>query len=328
MKSKNILNFILTAALAFILFINFNLSAQNQIDSLTNQNPNLIDTSQIPEAPGYAPRDTFHFRYNFEVGDSLTYIVMSNDSVIVDYGSPLLRIRFEKILITCDSITKAGNFCLTQKLIEFSAKESDAKEKNVSRETSDWLNIPVYLEIDTLGRRIKTANPDFKRNAVTVGGAFQSYLLVTLDTNENDTNGHRKLTNESWLVSGVDDLVENAMPIPRLKYMTLFRMIGAEDTLDFKNLIRINTTITGQGLFDVYLDSNNRMSTHTRIASGGKIYLDTINWIPVVMQNTMEQRLTFYNDGKEYPGRHRTNTTYILDRFVRKSNVINTLIKE
>lgn len=311
MKFKKI--FLLLIALITLFYIQncFALNVNNS--SIATENN---ETTEIPEIKTEIVRDTFNFRYKFKEGDTLIYSVMSRDSITIDYGDPLYRIRFEKIMITCDSVKKNGNFCLTQKLISFNAKESYLEEKNIDRKNTEWLNVPVYIEIDSLGRRISVRNPDSLNGIVAPGGPFQPYLFMSLDSTSKGIN--KKLTNESWLVSSTDTLVENGMPIPTLNQTTLFRMIGLVDTLDLQNVLKMTFIVTSQGLVEVLTD-NLKVKTFAKIASGGEIFWDIENWVPKLYTHTMSQRLTiYYPRGVEIPGSHNLYTTYVLDKLSRK----------
>ena len=321
---KNILLLITVMILFNVTIILFNLqncfALSNDLSVMMNDdtvtNNEVIDDETIATPAPKVVRDTFSFRYKFKEGDTLIYSVMSKDSITIDYGEPLYRIRFEKIMITCDSVKRNGNFCLTQKLISFNARESHLKEKNIERKNTEWLNIPVYIEIDSLGRRIKAYNPDTMNGVVAPGGPFQPYLFMSLDSTDEGIN--KKLTNESWLVSGTDTLVENGMPIPTLKYSSLFRMIGLVDTLDFTNVLKMTFIVTGQGLIEV-LTNQLKIKTFAKIASGGEIFWDTENWIPQLYIHTMSQKLTiYYPRGVEKVGTHNLYTTYVLDKLSRR----------
>ena len=261
--------------------------------------------------------DTFSFKYHFEKGDTLIYSVFSRDSIMINYGAPLLRLRHEKIMITCDSITPDGDFCLTQKLISFRATESFLKEKNVPRNTTPWLNVPVYLEIDSLGRRKKTSLSENSKGAITPGGPFQPFLLLPLlDSNDNE---NIKVTNESWMFSRTDDISENGFPTPLLRYSMLFRMIGITDTLEYNDVLKMTFIKTSQGAIVVSTDELNVITTSINNA-GGEIFWDTTNWVPILYWHTVEQRLTIHDQEAQTsdPGFHYIHSTFVLDEFRRR----------
>ncbi len=260
--------------------------------------------------------DSLSFKYYFEVGDSLYYSIFSRDSISINYDVPLLRLREEKILITCDSINKQGNFCLTHRLIDADAVESYKDEKNIKREKSMWVNMPVYIELDSLGRRIKVFNKDTNKAVSAPGGVFQPILFITLSKNGEN----RKGINESWLNSSTDELVENGFPLPIFKSTTLVRLKGITDTMGY-DMMQFTFVRSGQASYEL-LTEEYSIKTAGIINSGGEIYIDTTFWVPIVLIHTLEQKLTFYYpDDREQPGRHFIYATFICNKIVRNNKV-------
>ena len=157
------------------------------------------------------------------------------------------------------------------------------------------------------------------------GGPFQPYLLMTLN---DSTNENLKAERESWLVSKTEDIPENGMPIPLLRYTTLYRMIGYQDTLDFESLLKMTFIITAQGMVEV-LTEDLKVKTTTIIASEGVYFFDPEEWVPVVYTHNMQQKLTIhYPDNTSEPGVHNVYSTYILDEFNRKNKLKNEKKKQ
>jgi hypothetical protein len=266
--------------------------------------------------PDLMPKDTLSFRYHFVPGDTLTYVAMSTDSISIDYGSPLLRIRFEKYVITCDSITHDGYYSITQRLTDFRSKESYEETKDVERTSSAWLDMPVTLIIDTLGHRIRHTYPKPIPMATAPGGAFQPILILPLDS----IGLNRRYTSEAWLLENEEeDIPENGMPIPFMRYVLYYHLIGMVDTLDFKNLMKFTFSMTSQASV-VVKDSSVDMRTVSVSNGSGEIFFDTMYWVPKVYTQTMQQKLTIEDkkNNASSPGSHWINTTFILDKIVRK----------
>lgn len=294
-KIKNIKNSLLSHNI-------FDESDSNKVDE------NELET-KIP--------DTLFFKYKFVPGDSIFYSVFSTDSIIVNYDDPLLRLRRERILITCDSINDKGNFCLTQKLVSFRGIESYKDEKDIERTTSEWINVPIYIELDSLGRRIKVLNSDTSSAISTPGGVFQPVLLMPLIL----TNINKKAENESWLNSTTDYLAENAMPMPMFKNTTLMRLNGKYDTLGFSTL-KFTFSRSGQASYELITPQYSIKTTGV-INSGGELLLDTTYWVPIYISHTLDQKLNFYYpDNKEQPGWHFLRATFILEHIKRPEQQI------
>ncbi|MBI5324378.1 MAG: hypothetical protein HZB41_03720, partial [Ignavibacteriae bacterium] len=162
----------------------------------------ILAQKPVQDSVSGRQRDTVNFKLKFFSGDTLTYIVKSHDSIIIDFGKPLIKSRTERIKIVCDSINKEGNFFLTQTLIEFSSVESQGETQNIENNSSPWLNRKAGLEIDSVGNRIKCVVFDSINGAMSPGGAFQPYLFFPFNVTQ-------KAVKESWIVTSVDELVEN-----------------------------------------------------------------------------------------------------------------------
>ncbi len=287
------------------------------ITILTNLYGKETDSTQIAEPETQENieikiPDTLSFRYKFVQGDSLFYSVFSRDSIIINYDLPLLRLREEQILITCDSINKSGNYCLTQKTTYYRAVESYKENQNVETTETDWLNVPVYIEIDSLGRRIHVSNADTLTARLSPGGVFKPILFITL----LDANDNYKADSSTWMNENRDTLAENAMPMPIFKNNTLFRMLGKHDTVEHST-IKFSFARVGQAAYELLTDDIS-LKTSAVINSGGELFLDTTLWVPLFFTHAMEQKLTFhYPNSKTQPGWHFITSDFILTRAVR-----------
>ena len=281
---------------------------------------NINDTATITEVPKL---DTFSFKYDFRVGDTLIYFVNSKDSITIDYGPPLFKIRFEKIMLTCDSITPDGHFIIKQELIEFRSRETYLEEKNIDRNTTPWLNVPVYIEIDTMGNRYKQYIEDSLILAAPPGGVFQPFILLPLmvkDTITKEYPKNRKNTAESWLIVDSNYIAENGMPIPVFRYSIYYRMYGMDDSLGLGNLLKITFSMTSQSAHRINTDDVKMLTTSINNA-GGEVYWDTIHWIPKYYIHTIAQKLTIEDkiDKNKLTGFHHIFSIFVLDKIVRSS---------
>ena len=324
--------FFLCILLSFVA--SYNCYSQNRLlgQPKQQQDTGFIFPSPLIENAGTdVPRpkpiiDTFTFKYNFRVGDTLVYIVGSRDSIVIDYGPPLLRIRYEKIMLTCDSITQEGHFVIKQQLVDFKSRESYMKEQNVERNTTPWLNTTVYIEIDSMGIRYKQYNKDPLMLSIKPGEAFQPFILLQLNVKDS-TN--IKCTGESWMLVDSNYIFENGNPPPAFRYTMYYRMIGMVDTLDLGKLLKTTFSMTSQSSHIVNTEEINMLTTAISNA-GGEILWDTMNWIPMYYVHTMEQRLTIKNNTDKYeePGYHYIYSTFILDKFVRGRDKIKAKQKK
>lgn len=249
--------------------------------------------------------DTVCFSYRFYPGDTLLYYIHSFDSIIIDNDSPLLRERFERIKIICDSVNSKGHFFLRQTLLNYLAYESIREYKNIERTTSPWINRMIGYEIDSLGKRYSYFVDDSTLAAVAPGGAFAPHLLFPLGAN-------CKRVNESWNVESLDDLPENGIPVPIVNQASLFRANDYGDTLG-RRCIKLEYIKTAQG--SNWVKTNNDFILVTVIANGfGFLFLDSLERVPVHYFATLEQKLTInLPDGSIKPGLHYISTNFTLE---------------
>jgi len=271
-----------------------------------------IDSSDVKK------KDTIIFKLKFNPGDTLLYNVISIDSIIIDYGTPLIKSRKEKIKIVCDSVNKSEHFFIHQSLVEFSSVESQGEKRNIENNVSSWLNRTVWFEIDSVGNRLSYRLDDSTNGAMSPGGAFQPYLLFPFEATQ-------KAVNESWMIESLDELAENGLPVPLLKQSSLFRVKGIVDTLGDK-CSRFEFIKTAQGSIPVFTDKEQFKVTNI-INGFGVMDISTTRFIPVHFFSTVEQKLTLqFPDDITKPGLHYITTNFTLDSIKHKK--INNSIKK
>ncbi|HPI20165.1 MAG TPA: hypothetical protein PKY56_07320 [Candidatus Kapabacteria bacterium] len=251
-------------------------------------------------------KDTLCFKLDFKPGQKLTYRVESFDSIAIDYGAPLLKNRIELWEISCDSITSQGNFFLSQKLVEFNSIEATKDEEKVERLESPWLNKRVGIEIDSLGNRLSVIYIDTVSPALAPGGAFQPYILFKIGES-------LKSINESWITESTDTLVENGFPPAILNQISLNRVKGRIDTLDF-NCNRFDYIKTAQGSVETVY-GNGSFFTTVVVNSHGIMDISSKHFFPVHYYSTIEQKLIMhYSDSQKIKGWHYITTNFTLEK--------------
>ncbi len=265
-----------------------------------------IDTEET------TPVDTICFKYDFKKGDQLIYKVESRDSIVIDWGVPLIKERKEKLKVVCDS-AKPGMFYLSLVLTDFISYESSGAMKDVIRKSSPWLNRKVQICIDSLGKRLSSNYSDSLNYANSNGGPFQPYMFFNLGST-------CKLINQSWMVKGEDIIPENCIPPSIIRSSTLFRLAKPIDTLNYA-CNQINFVKTGQGSFYARTSEQSIKSTVV-INSGGHIRFSKELNIPVNFFQTIEQKINLIqNDNKENEQKnnvnHFINCNFSLESFTR-----------
>lgn len=259
--------------------------------------------------PDVVNKDSICYKYHFEKGDSIMYYVKSYDSILIDYDKPLLKHRYEQVLLTCDSVSQDGRYYLSQILKNFIAKSSQDSLKNIEEVDSPWQGRKIWYAIDSLGKRYAYGVDDSTQAALAPGGAFQPILIIPVGKN-------CKRINESWNVESLLDLPENGVPVPILRQSLLIRAMGIKDTLDHRSKY-LEYISTGQGSMKV--TTRNKSFGLTNVTNGyGSILIDIESGVPVNHFATLEQKLTILqSDGSTQPGWHYINTNYRLEYLKR-----------
>jgi len=251
--------------------------------------------------------------YKFTPKDTMLYTLQSHDSIVIDYGKPLLKSRHEILRVICDSVGHSNNhFYMNLSRIAFEADEFELDSKIYTHSNSEWLNRKVFIEIDSVGNRFDVTYDDSTMLGSAPGGAFQPYLFFNFEYPCQDT-GH------SWTVLEEQDyLVENGLPCPVLRGCYMFTNHGFRDTLGYRTN-RIDFVKTAQGSV-TYFEANKNVRVTSVVASGGILDIGIDLKIPIHFYQTMEQKLTIHTpDGLEKPGKQYTSAYFTLleyDKYV------------
>lgn len=269
-----------------------------------------IDESLITGDSEIVVKDTLIHKYNFVVGDTLEYRIESGDSVIVNWDSPLLKERYERIRITCDSIDNTtGNFFLTHEYMLITGSEFKNLYPEKEIDFHPWLNKKVTIEIDSIGKRYNYYYADTTTTGATAGGPFQGLLLQPIGKAQST----EKLT---WIsVNDTSYFAENSYPAPLMIRTDLYENKGLTDTLDYE-VVRVDLTFTGRG--DFYINDKDATFYMTTVTNGHtENYLSTELGIPIWAYYTQEQQFEIaYGSDNNSKGFHYTYSLFRLDRFV------------
>jgi hypothetical protein len=272
----------------------------------------LISQLPIPDDLGTSSttfsQDTVCIKYNFLPGDSIYYRVEAYDSIVTNYDEPLLRHRFERHLIVCDSINSMGRYHLQHTMVNYIARESKGEIQNIERLDAPWVGTTVYYEIDESGRRFSYSVGDSTVASVAPGGAFTPYLFF-------DLASYCNVTGRNWVDSKTIEIPENGVPFPLYKHTTLFRMQELIDTLDEK-CARVEFTRTGNGSYKVPMSE--KMVRVTNKTNGfGLLDISLEKQIPIHFYMTNEQKLSIKKaNGDSVPGKHHTTAYFTLEEYL------------
>lgn len=236
--------------------------------------------------PAPLQQDTISYYYTFVKGDSLLYEVISRDSIITGARSPIIiKNRREVYLITCDSVNTIGLMYMSQRMIDFSSKESDGISAAQKRTFSPWKNIKVWFSMDSTGNRYDYGGEDSLISAVCPGGPFAPFLLIPLGSTKH-------LVNSGWLIDETCDIPENAIPVPILKHISSMRAMANIDTLG-QICNRLENTITAQGGFfsSTPAPMKSTVQSTSVIAAFGIMDISSTLHIPIHYFGTAEIKL-------------------------------------
>lgn len=245
--------------------------------------------------------------YKFISKDTLYYHINSRDSIVIDYGTPLMKERSELLRVVCDSVGKRNNhFYLQLSLVGCFIKEYEFGSKDtVAHSDSEWLNRKSYLEIDSVGERFGVSYDDSTKLGYTPGGAFAPSLFFNFQRPCADTG----VSYNAGIY--MDYLVENGLPCPFVRDAFLYTNHGNFDTLGFKTN-RLEYVKTAQGSV-VYGEGAKKLHVTNIIAAGGVLDIGLEQRIPIHLYQTQEQKLTFHKaDDSTMPGMHYTNAMFTL----------------
>lgn len=256
-------------------------------------------------------KDTLEHKYNFVVGDTLEYRVESADSIIVNWGSALLKKRYERIRLVCEKIDKkTGHFFISYQYDQYLGYEDKLLYKRTQRDHHPWLNKKVTIEIDSLGENYSYEYSDTTSKGFTAGGPFQGLVLQPIGR-KTSTKG------QSWIIKkDTSYLAENGYPTPKSILTYLVENKGEVDTLESK-CVRIDNSFTGGS--EVFVNNDNALFLMTAGQNGhSENYLSEEYHIPIWVYYTQEQNFEMeLGNNKSSKGKHLSYSIFQLDRFVK-----------
>lgn len=230
--------------------------------------------------------DSVSYTYSLVKGDTLLYEVISRDSIITGMRSPIIvKNRREVLLIACDSVTPNGIMYLSQRMIDFSSKESDGISKPSVRSFSPWKNIKIWFSMDSTGKRYDFGGEDSLVSAVSPGGPFAPFLFIPLGIGKH-------LVQSGWLLDDTCDVPENAIPVPIIKHISSMRARPNIDTLG-QLCNRLENTVTAQGGFfsSTPAPVKSTIKSNSIIAAFGIMDISSTLHIPIHYFGTAELKI-------------------------------------
>lgn len=294
-----------------------------------------ILTGQMLQPPESSPdvpkplteRDTMLYQYKFFPGDTLYYFNLATDSIIVNYAPALTKARQEMYKVWCsgvdtlypevpDSVNPDSARPIRLMHMRVQLLEMQSKEKIVDRDTVSTRNVSPWegrisgFTVDSSGRRY--GEPYFDRQftaGISPRGPFAPEFFPFM-------GGGKRLENVTWLMKDTLSMPENSAPAAIIYATSLVRAQPKIDTLGVL-CSAFRFARAGQGTY--YLETDREFIHNTSVLNSG-VYmkLHSIEFVPVHMFSTMEQKITVHGkeEGDQTPVRHYLTSDMILDKLV------------
>lgn len=149
------------------------------------------------------PLDTVHLSYRFSPGESVTYRVVSQDTIVMldSIRRTFANERVEIVEYRCDTILTDG-YVMTMTLKDYAATESLDGIPPITRVTHPWVGRPVTFLMSATGERKELLELN-KEPGVAPGGPFAPLLLPVLGDSNTYVGGSTSRHHDYWLFDNV-----------------------------------------------------------------------------------------------------------------------------
>ena len=254
--------------------------------------------AQVARKPGM-PADVVRLAYDFSPGESVTYRVITTDSLVL-WGMNLTQQTAERtqhVTITCDSVTRDG-FVLTLRTDAYAARERRDSLPVVTRTTHPWLAAPITVLMARDGRRVRMLGT-VDSSALSPTGPFHPMLFPYL----GEEMAH---IGSAEIFELNHQLVDNAVP-PAISRGSVFRTVAGQ--LDTFGLSTVDITFaeTGRATYE----PPTGITTAAVISGGSRHFFSPLLGFPVAGRADAMYNLTLTSPrGAEATGRQIVSVRY------------------
>ena len=265
----------------------------------------------------------YPLRYDFSPGESVTYRVISFDSLVIWDADPhtLVRQRVERVTYYCDTVLPEG-YGMVMFLEDVVVRERVDTLPWAMKTEHPWVGKPIYFLMAEDGQRIRL------RDTLDVPGSmpgapFQPLLIPHLGGVDTVSPGAGSVFDrDMWLL-------DNVYPPVKWQGGGLRRILGIADTLGHKNMI-VELSETGQVWYTPPVLGTDTLVTHTVLNGGGKYWISLDAGYPVMGEYQLMGNITFKRkkpDGEEdqRTGRQIISMMYSIDDL---SSTLESLFEE
>ena len=239
--------------------------------------------------------NAYPLRYDFSQGESVTYRVISLDSLVIWDVDPrtVVRQRVERITYRCDTILPEG-YGMTMILEDVLVRERVDTLPWSMKTEHPWVGRPIRFLMGEDGERIRLR--DTLAFAGSMPGApFQPLVIPHLGGADTVSPGAGSVFDrDMWLLY-------NVYPPVKWQGGGLRKILGAGDTLGHHSLV-VELSETGQVWYSPPAFGQAQLTTHTVVNGGGKYWISQDAGYPVTGEYQLIGNITFTNtrgDGKE-----------------------------
>lgn len=251
---------------------------------------------------------TWDLHYDLEQGESITYRVVSLDSIVVWTETPqiLLRQRVERITYRVDTILPEG-YGMRMTLDDVVVREQFDTLPWITREMHPWSGTSIYFLMDRQGRRIRLRDTLDAPGAMP-GAPFQPLLIPHLGPRDTLSPGAASVFDRDMF------LLENTYPPIEFTGGVLRKVLGTADTLGVATM-KVQLNETGQVWFIPPPVDGRGIRMHARVNGTGHYFLGADGGFPVAGDYEMIGTLTLTDTAgeNERKGRQRISTIFHRD---------------
>lgn len=250
-------------------------------------------------------------RYDFSEGESVTYRLLSYDSIVVWDKAPkvLVRQRIERMTYRCDTILPEG-YGMTLTLDDAVVREQFDSLPWMVRSDHPWIGKPVRFLMAPNGERLRLRDT-METHGSMPGAPFQPLLIPHLGRADTVSIGAGGVFERAmWLL-------DNVYPPVQWTGGAIRKIIKRADTLGHSTVL-VELSETGQVWYNppkLPGGGGDEVETHTRVNGGGHYWIDFDQGYPVAGDYQLIGTITFINkaNGKERSGRHTMSTEFYID---------------
>jgi hypothetical protein len=266
----------------------------------------VITSNSLVAQMGDAPVDTVRLTYHLTQGESITYRVISRDSILLydDRGEhTMVRERVEHVRFYCDTIIEQG-YVLTATTTDYAADEHFDTLAPVTRTSHPWVGRSMTFVMSPQGKRIALL-AGMGDTSSAPGAPFQPLLLPFLGDSISYVGASKNFQDAQWMF-------ENAFP-PVYTRGAMFRVIPRRvDTLDVK-AVELRISSVEQMDYTPPALGGRQTSVKTTINGGGSYYFMPKRGYPVGgVYSKIANFTIMHEDQTLASGRHLLGMTFEL----------------